>query len=134
MTADQLPERLASKIEPEPMSGCWLWTAGTNGGYGTIRWGGPLQKAHRITYELLRGVVPEGLELDHTCRNTFCVNPWHLDAVTHQENMRRAVKTHCPRGHLYDEANTGPNGPARRCRACHRQAEKLARRRRKETL
>jgi hypothetical protein len=75
------------------------------------------------------GAVPEGLELDHLCRVRGCVNPKHLEPVTHRENLMRgeswsavnARKTHCPEGHPYDETNTYIDGKGRRrCRECAR--------------
>jgi hypothetical protein len=91
-------------------------------GYGRIHVKGyPL--AHRAVYETFVEAVPEGLELDHLCRNTGCVNPDHLEPVTHAENMRRGVwpnrsKTHCPRGHLYDYFYQQERG----CRTCRTEA------------
>jgi hypothetical protein len=86
---------------------------------------------HRVAYELLVGPIPEGLELDHLCRNTRCVNPEHLEPVTGRENLMRAVsswaaknaaKTHCPQGHPYDEENTKvKRDGGRACRACGRE-------------
>lgn len=89
--------------------------------------------AHQVSYMLHRGDVPEGLELDHLCRNPLCSNPLHLEAVTHVENVRRgriargadhyqAQKTHCVNGHPFDEANTLRTGRRRHCRACQRAA------------
>jgi hypothetical protein len=70
---------------------CWPWRGATNQrGYGNFMLtDGATAKSHRVTYELLVGPIPEGLELDHTCRNTGCVNPAHLEPVTHAENIRR---------------------------------------------
>jgi hypothetical protein len=103
---------------------CWAWTGGRSGGrYGMYR----RQYAHRIAYEQLVGPIPDGLELDHLCRNTLCVNPDHLEPVTHAENTRRgfgpagmaARRTHCPHGHPYDAANTYVRATGgRRCRIC----------------
>lgn len=108
--------------------GCWEWTSFTNGshrwqGYGKVTLGpGRYVYAHRAVYEELRGPIPEGLELDHLCRNHACVNPWHLEPVTHRENMRRSVLgsvTECVNGHPFDDANTYTRkGGGRVCKAC----------------
>ncbi|AVZ72963.1 HNH endonuclease [Streptomyces lunaelactis] len=111
-------------------NGCLLWTAGkTSRGYGAFDHCGRKVVAHRFAYAALVGPVPEGLELDHLCRDRACVTPDHLEPVTHVENVRRgdagtnqAVKTHCPQGHEYDDANTyAAPGNRRRCRGCHRE-------------
>lgn len=121
---------------------CWLWTARTYKGYGRIdvRGAGPngglkTYQAHRLVYELLVGLVPDGLQLDHLCRVPQCVNPLHLELVTRAENLRRGIhanrsKTHCPFGHPYDAINTMREyaRDGRRCRTC-RMAEKERRRR-----
>lgn len=88
-------------------SGCWEWVSGSSAKYGRISVNGKEILAHRWMYEQRRGPVPAGLELDHLCRNTVCVNPDHLEPVTHRENVLRGIapaaiharKTHCPRGH-----------------------------------
>lgn len=110
---------------------CWNWTAYRDPlGYGNF-W--PADKrmvlAHRFAFELLVGLIPEGLELDHLCRNPSCCRPDHLEAVTHRENILRgigataanAAKTTCIRGHSLSEANLRirPDG-GRICRACRR--------------
>ena len=72
-------------------TGCWLWNGGKNGsGYGTIYLPGTGSVyAHRYFYEHFIGKIPAGLEIDHLCKTRECVNPGHLEAVTHEENMRR---------------------------------------------
>ncbi len=106
---------------------CWLWTGLINiGGYGSVRWRGRVGGAHIVSYQLLVGELPEGTELDHLCRVRHCVNPAHLEPVSHAVNMSRgswALKTHCPQGHEYTGRNVMhiPSRPtARYCRECHR--------------
>lgn len=117
------------------LGNCWLWI-GTPAvrGYGTFVAGGRQWKAHQYALRLAGRVAPEGHEPDHLCRRPACCRPEHLEYVTHRENLLRsptnptminALKTHCNRGHLFDEANTGParGGKGRRCRRCHREDE-----------
>jgi len=114
--------RFNAKHRPNE-SGCWVWTAATNGrGYGVIGVNGRQTYAHRLSYEIHVGPIPEGLAIDHLCRNRGCVNADHLEAVTTAENNRRmaAVKSHCPRGHEYTPANTYVRGVTRFCRECNR--------------
>lgn len=114
---------------------CWMWTAGLSKGYGQFivmagHRGRPIL-AHRMAWELLRGSVPDGLELDHLCRVRACVNPDHLEPVTSEENIRRGMwgpvanarKTHCAHGHEFTPENTyrPPRRPhVRQCRECMR--------------
>jgi hypothetical protein len=98
---------------------CWLWTGPVHKRYGKAG----NTTAHRHVYHLLVGDIPEGLELDHLCGKTLCVNPDHLEPVSRAENMRRryATYTHCSNGHKFTPANTyiRPNGH-RDSRACIR--------------
>src|SRR5687767_10789272 len=86
-------ERIVAKVSVNQQSGCWVWTGSMyRSGYAQIRMGGrggPLRRAHRVAFEIFRGPIPDGLELDHLCRVKACVNPWHLEPVTHAENMLR---------------------------------------------
>src|ERR1700761_4086461 len=89
-----LLERLALHTKINQLTGCWEWMRSTNpGGYGqimlTIDGKKVSRRTHKLTYELLVGPVPEGMELDHLCRNRLCRNPTHLEPVTKQENIKR---------------------------------------------
>lgn len=123
-------ERFAGKVMPEPNSGCWLWVGALfSNGYGAFWRGKQNVRAHRYSYSLHLGEVPDGLVLDHKCRVRSCVNPHHLEPVTVGENIRRGNqgllerrRTHCPRGHPYNEANTYRSAKGKRhCRACGRE-------------
>lgn len=129
----RVPDRFWEKCIPEPMSGCWLWLASrSREGYARIaaatlmgrRW----VPAMQLSYVLLVGAIPDGLELDHRCRVRACVNPAHLEPVTHAENMRRghyALLTACPLGHPLDGDNLylNPDG-SRECRTCRRRTRR----------
>jgi len=154
-TGDHLG-RFYSKVNKQP-EGCWFWTGSSvSSGYGLF-WDGTYRKewqpkmvlVHRWAYEQLVGPIPAGLHIDHTCHNTDsncsggigcrhrrCVNPAHLEPVTRAENVRRGQsgeylrnRTHCPKGHPYDEVNTyvRPSG-ARGCRECSRERDRRRRR------
>ena len=106
-------------------SGCWVWTGGTKGpGYGCYKRG----YAHRVSYQVFVGEIPEGKVMDHLCRNRICVNPDHLEPVTMGENTKRgtsppavnATKTHCLRGHELSGENLFMAQGRRHCRQCHR--------------
>lgn len=104
------------------MTECWLWSGAKIEGYGIVRRKGKAFRVHRLFWMSLYGPVPNGKELDHLCRNTLCVRPGHLEAVTHKENVLRgespsaisARKTHGPCGHPY----TASDGRRRYCKPC----------------
>lgn len=87
-----LSARLKRRSMPEPFSGCLLWLGSVASGYGQIRVNGRIVLAHIVSFELQNGPVPVGLELDHLCHTKLCMNPNHLEPVTHQENMLRYLR------------------------------------------
>lgn len=119
-------ERFWSKVDKNGRNGCWVWTRSLSFGYGRfninhLRW----VKAHRFAYETLVEPVPEGLCLDHLCRNRRCVNPDHLEPVTMKVNLQRGNnwqrdKTHCKHGHEFTPDNTVWRKGFRKCRECNR--------------
>lgn len=85
-----LPERIRAKVEHSQVTGCWIWLGGNSGdGYGKVSVNGRMKMAHRAVYEIFMGPIPEGLVLDHLCRNRRCCNPLHMEPVTVQENTLR---------------------------------------------
>lgn len=121
-----LPERFWTKVRKTDT--CWLWLAGRSRDYGSFAVSTAVRRpAHRVAYELLVGPIPDGMVLDHLCRNTLCVNPEHLEPVSIGENVRRGLKTYalrdtCKWGHdITDPANVKTRTDGRReCRVCAR--------------
>lgn len=133
---------------------CWVWLGAKKTGrirkgktqyYSACSFRGKNEYVHRIFYRAYKGEIADGLEIDHTCRNTLCVNPDHLEAVTHSENVQRGTawhkiaktekdKTHCPQGHEYTKENTYMHKNQRHCKTCGRirAREYQARKRAKE--
>ena len=123
---------LMDRVSPEPNSGCWLWLkATTPEGYGLFtgaksQWGRRQVFAHRFSYELFKGDIPENFVIDHLCRTPICVNPAHLEAVPNGVNVRRglhasimaakaATRTHCRNGHPVTRRSGGKKHV---CQAC----------------
>ncbi|MGW2130432.1 HNH endonuclease signature motif containing protein [Streptomyces coelicoflavus] len=138
-------ERFAEKINKRGLwslfknapGQCWIWTAGTNRkGYGVIGINGRSTLAHRFSYELHVGPIPDGLELDHRCRVRPCSNPDHRPtggrgcrqcardrsnaAQAAKPKTPRQLKSHCTNGHEFNAENTGHTGTRRYCRQCSR--------------
>ena len=120
--------------------GCWIWTGNrSRQGYGRMKLNGKYVAAHRVGYMLVNGPIPEGLELDHLCRNRGCVNPYHNEPVSHRVNMLRGnvppvgnfQKTTCPNGHPYDMVWADGK---RRCRVCRQASWRRAYHRRRALL
>ena len=119
---------------------CLVWTRKTNSkGYARFSVAGRNVMVHRWIYEKWVGPIPDGLVIDHLCRNRRCVNPAHMEPVTNRQNILRGVgptavnarKTECAHGHPYDEVNTGWVDGKRYCRVCRSIVDRRTRQRRK---
>lgn len=129
-----LTERVASLIANSDVQvdGCWTFLGRLDkDGYGHTWFDQRDARPHRLTYEAAYGPIPDGLVIDHLCRNRACLRPDHLEAVTTQENTFRspvstgsinAAKTHCAHGHEFTPENTYTSTPGwRQCRTCNRE-------------
>lgn len=129
MRTRPINERLQDLSCPEALTGCTIWAGYINAfGYGCVKYEGMSRLAYHVAWELEYGAVPDGLELDHLCRNRACINVDHLELVTHRENVLRGVglaalnakKTHCKRGHELLPNNIRKNRANKRiCKICH---------------
>ena len=129
-------ERLYSRIKKNELD-CWVWQGCVIRRYGGIKIAGKMKRAHRISWELTNGPIPDGLFVCHHCDVPLCINPDHLFLGTHTDNMRDMIKkgrkskivwntnkTHCKQGHTFNEQNTRyyvwKDKEHRCCRTCDR--------------
>ncbi|MHB8430205.1 MAG: HNH endonuclease [Acidimicrobiales bacterium] len=130
--ASMLPPAIRNRVVVK--EGCWSWMGWHNDrGYGYVHWNGRDRPVHRVVVELLAGsVLPRGVDVDHLCRNAGCVNPAHLEPVTHHENMLRGSwgsRKACKYGHDWNVPGSvylRKNGN-RSCAVCRRQNWKSGR-------
>lgn len=140
VSLDRLSE-LLDRVDYCGPNGCWVWRGGKSGEYGMFP---PFQgkgnvHTHVLFFRIQKGRIPEGLHLDHLCRNGLCCNPKHLEAVTCRTNILRgigpaaqnAVKTHCLEGHEFDYTYKTRWGVGRGCTICRREAGRRFRAKRK---
>lgn len=141
---EKLPRHMRRRIV-EGDGGCWICTGSKkHGRYQSVSINNKSVSAHRLSYELLVGQIPEGYEIDHLCKVTYCVNPSHLEAVPRSVNWERSNaisrinrdRTHCKNGHELFGVNLyiRPDGRGRQCRACQKHNEIASRARRSKKI
>ena len=126
---DSDKERFLLKVAVSSKEKCWNWTACLSArGYGRFQLNGNTYAAHRVSFVLHGGILEKDKEIDHKCRNKSCVNPDHLQQITHKENVligeslqaKNKRKTHCIRGHEFKDSTTyyRPDDGGRTCNIC----------------
>lgn len=122
---DTLEQRLLRRVQKG--ADCWIWAGRILATYGVMWFHYERLWAHRVSYLVYKGPIPEGMLIDHMCRNRLCVNPDHLRVVTPRQNSiensvslpaLNVVKTHCKHGHEFTELNTYRHNGKRQCRRC----------------
>lgn len=137
-------QRFSAKFVANGYNDCWIWTGAVESqGYGRFCLHGKTIYAHRASFILHNSVIPDGMQIDHLCRNRRCVNPSHLEIVTQKENILRgesptakhARQAVCIRGHELSGKNLriAPNG-ARKCKTCHNSESKRSYMKKKSVL
>lgn len=129
-----IEERISEKFQINYETGCWEWTGALDiGGYGQISVDNRCKLAHRISWNVFKGAIPNGLQIDHLCRNRKCVNPDHLRVTTRKDNIlcsngitaRQVRQTHCKRGHEFTKENTYiDTKEGRNCIECKRMLQR----------
>ena len=131
------------RIKRDEKTGCWIWQGtGNRQGYGMIRYDGRPQPAHRVAYEIMVGPIPAGMTLDHLCRVPRCINPNHLEIVTHRINVLRGIgptaknakKKACLQGHDLTGRNLITRRDGRECRTCANRRSRIYQRGRRARL
>jgi hypothetical protein len=134
----------ANPAAEKALGECLVWTgARSTAGYGQKRVNGKLEYVHRLAAQERFGPIPEGMQVDHLCRNRACYNPYHLEIVTCQENVRRGnagqhkkallLRDCCNRGHALTTENIRlTSSGARECRTCRNEWQRQYRRKKRE--
>lgn len=125
---DRFVEKIAEPFDAH--NDCWVWSgwthrmsAASGKKYGQIWADRRMRPAHRVSYELFVGPVPEHCDVHHSCQDTLCVRPDHLELLSHKDHggvsNRFGYQTHCKRGHEFTDENTYRYRGGRHCRICH---------------